>query len=165
MDYSPLPNDPDHPADSSPWGSASPRVDKFPASIGDMPPSPLSPQQQSSYGADRETQESSHDGAAGDDHQSTSPDLSERLQSAQLGDPDYVPGHQHGQQQSRSQPPARYQTGVRQQSRQNAPRYKLQAKITALERTGKKDPILRFDVHVCLPPHLRFARISSFFTK
>jgi hypothetical protein len=29
-----------------------------------------------------------------------------------------------------------------------APQYKLQAKITALERTGKKDPIIRFDVHV-----------------
>lgn len=27
--------------------------------------------------------------------------------------------------------------------------YKLQAKITALERTGKKDVILRFDVYVC----------------
>jgi len=31
-----------------------------------------------------------------------------------------------------------------------APQYKLQAKITALERTGKKDPIIRFDVHVRL---------------
>jgi hypothetical protein len=30
-----------------------------------------------------------------------------------------------------------------------APQYKLQAKITGLERTGRKDPILRFDVHVC----------------
>ncbi|EFX05781.1 vacuolar protein sorting-associated protein vps17 [Grosmannia clavigera kw1407] len=28
------------------------------------------------------------------------------------------------------------------------PKYKLQAKITALERTGRKDPILRFDVHI-----------------
>lgn len=31
------------------------------------------------------------------------------------------------------------------------PQLRLQAKITGLERTGKKDPILRFDVHVsCL---------------
>ena len=29
-----------------------------------------------------------------------------------------------------------------------SPQYKLQAKITGLERTGRKDPILRFDVHV-----------------
>lgn len=28
--------------------------------------------------------------------------------------------------------------------------YRLQAKITGLERTGKKDPLLRFDVHVCV---------------
>ena len=32
--------------------------------------------------------------------------------------------------------------------RQQASLYKLQAKITGLERTGRKDPILRFDVHV-----------------
>ncbi|KAI0399372.1 hypothetical protein F4802DRAFT_589866 [Xylaria palmicola] len=31
------------------------------------------------------------------------------------------------------------------------PQYKLQAKITGLERTGKKDPILRFDVHTNIP--------------
>ncbi|KAH8836727.1 hypothetical protein MCOR27_001428 [Pyricularia oryzae] len=31
------------------------------------------------------------------------------------------------------------------------PLYKLQAKITGLERTGRKDPILRFDVHTNLP--------------
>lgn len=28
------------------------------------------------------------------------------------------------------------------------PQFKLMAKVTGLERTGKKDPILRFDVHV-----------------
>ena len=37
---------------------------------------------------------------------------------------------------------------VLQQQRQHVPQYKLQAKITGLERTGKKDPILRFDVYV-----------------
>ncbi|RFU75416.1 vacuolar sorting-associated vps17 [Trichoderma arundinaceum] len=31
------------------------------------------------------------------------------------------------------------------------PQFRLQAKITGLERTGKKDPILRFDVHTNLP--------------
>lgn len=34
------------------------------------------------------------------------------------------------------------------QQRQHMPQYKLQAKITGLERSDKKDPILRFDVHV-----------------
>jgi len=38
-----------------------------------------------------------------------------------------------------------------QQQRQHVPQYKLQAKITGLERTGKKDPILRFDVYTNLP--------------
>lgn len=32
--------------------------------------------------------------------------------------------------------------------RQHMPQYKLQAKITGLERPAKKDPILKFDVHV-----------------
>ena len=31
------------------------------------------------------------------------------------------------------------------------PQYRLQVKITALERSAKKDPIFRFDVHVCWP--------------
>lgn len=35
-----------------------------------------------------------------------------------------------------------------QQSRQPQPQYKLQLKITGLERTAKKDPILRFDAYV-----------------
>ncbi|KAI1363006.1 hypothetical protein F5Y08DRAFT_329684 [Xylaria arbuscula] len=46
-----------------------------------------------------------------------------------------TPGIQHAQQPRR--PPG--------------PQYKLQAKITGLERTGKKDPILRFDVHTNIP--------------
>ena len=39
-----------------------------------------------------------------------------------------------------------------QPAKPTAPPPRLQAKITGLERTGKKDPILRFDVHVCLHP-------------
>ncbi|KAK4503147.1 hypothetical protein PRZ48_006574 [Zasmidium cellare] len=38
-----------------------------------------------------------------------------------------------------------------QQQRQHVPHYKLQAKITGLERPAKKDPILKFDVHTNLP--------------
>ncbi|KAI0159582.1 hypothetical protein GGR57DRAFT_430110 [Xylariaceae sp. FL1272] len=34
-----------------------------------------------------------------------------------------------------------------QQWRRPGPQFKLQAKITGLERTGKKDPVMRFDVH------------------
>jgi len=44
--------------------------------------------------------------------------------------------------------PSRYQPALRQNQQQNAPRYKLQAKITGIEGTGKKDMIVRFDVQV-----------------
>lgn len=65
---------------------------------------------------------------------------------------------QHAQQgyphQNQRTEPQRYHSGSRQppnpqaQSQSHRPHYKLQAKITSLERTGRKDPILRFDVHV-----------------
>jgi len=145
MDYSTISNDPDHPAGASPWGS--PRADRttFPASgTSDIPSSPLPGQAQSSEGLE-----------GGHDAERQTQDLSAQLQSAQLGDPDY-PQEQppfatqqspHADQQSQS--PTRYQTGLRQSnSRPPASVYKIQAKITGLERTGKKDPILRFDVHV-----------------
>lgn len=146
MDYSAISNDPDHPTGSSPWGS--PRADRntFPTSgNSDIPSSPLPGQEQSAESAE-----------GGPDRDVQSPDLSAQLQSAQIGDPDYVEGQSpFATQQSpnadhRSQLPARYQTGARQNSRPPAPApvYKIQGKITGLERTGKKDPILRFDVHV-----------------
>ncbi|KAI9852591.1 MAG: Vacuolar protein sorting-associated protein 17 [Thelocarpon superellum] len=47
--------------------------------------------------------------------------------------------------------PQRYHGAAKPASRTGAPQYKLQAKITGLERTGRKDPILRFDVHTNLP--------------
>lgn len=144
MDYSAISNDPEHPTGASPWGS--PRADRtsFPtAGNGDIPSSPLPGQHHSSETADRDEEAIAQ-----------AADLSAQLQSAQLGDPDYgeeqsqFAVHQSPADQQRQQLPARYQTGVRQPSRQPAPAYKIQAKITGLERTGKKDPILRFDVHV-----------------
>ena len=59
---------------------------------------------------------------------------------------------QQYQQPPRSAVPSRYHSGARTNQRQNLPQYKLQAKITTLERTGRKDPVLRFDVHVCQEP-------------
>lgn len=52
-------------------------------------------------------------------------------------------------QQHRSEP-QRYHPAARQpqHAQPQGPQYKLQAKITGLERTGRKDPILRFDIHV-----------------
>ena len=43
-----------------------------------------------------------------------------------------LPGRYHGGKQGQRQPPA----------------YKLQARITSIERVGKKDPSIHFDVHV-----------------
>jgi hypothetical protein len=51
-----------------------------------------------------------------------------------------------GQQQSQQPQPQQQQQARRPQ----APQFRLQAKITGLERTGRKDPILRFDVYVRL---------------
>jgi hypothetical protein len=145
MDYSTISNDPENPTGASPWGS--PRADRttFPTSgNGDIPSSPLPGQDRSSEAADRDN-----------DAVAQAADLSAQLQSPQLGDPDYgeepspLAAHQAPTaDQQRQQLPARFQTGLRQTSRPPAPVYKIQAKITGLERTGKKDPILRFDVHV-----------------
>ncbi|OJD23479.1 hypothetical protein ACJ73_05165 [Blastomyces percursus] len=146
MDYSSLPNDPEHPVGSSPWGSTSPRTDRtFPTS--EVPPSPLPPQQ-SPYGPDGERQQ---------DEESTTQGLSERLQGSQIDDhvhedhAPHLPSNYEQPSQQREQVSARYLTGARNKARPNAPHYKLQAKITGLERTGKKDPILRFDVHTNIP--------------
>ncbi|KAK6533695.1 Vacuolar protein sorting-associated protein 17 [Orbilia ellipsospora] len=43
------------------------------------------------------------------------------------------------------------QAGQQQQQQRPTVQYKLRAKVTGLERTGRKDPILRFDVHTNLP--------------
>ncbi|KZF22922.1 vacuolar protein sorting-associated protein 17 [Xylona heveae TC161] len=172
MDYSSLPHDPDNPTGASPW-SSSPQANRasFPPSSSDGPSSPFSgpspyssevgPGHQPGYSSDQDTAESSAFGrpeSAGLESPSEEsgehgkPDLSERLQSPQIGEHDY-PGHhqvrQHYQENIRPDP-QRYPSG-RQPPRQNQPQYKLQAKITGLERTGRKDPILRFDVHTNLP--------------
>ncbi|EEP79466.1 conserved hypothetical protein [Uncinocarpus reesii 1704] len=151
MDYSSISTDPDHPAGSSPWGSSSPRADRTTSSVADAPSPPLVPQHDSPY---TDATEHMRPSTANDQNS-----LPERLQSAHIDESnpgDSRAGWRHTSQTQnpnapRAQAPARYQTGARQQARQNAPNYKLQAKITALERAGKKDPILRFDVHTNIP--------------
>ncbi|KAF4155804.1 hypothetical protein CNMCM6069_007675 [Aspergillus lentulus] len=157
MDYSAITQDPDHPSGSDPWASPRATQTSYTASNNnnsDIPSSPLPPHHQPGYNGDQEGDDSgpkSSENGAPD-----SPDLSARLQSAQLGDPDYAveqPPYATQAQytnEPRSQLPARYQTGARQSTR-TGPAYKIQAKITGLERTGKKDPILRFDVHTNVP--------------
>lgn len=160
MDYSSISQDPDHPTGASPW--ASPRATEPaypPSSTSDIPPSPLPPQHQSPYEADGSSQPGEAvDSRAPGEGDIGSPSLSEQVQNTHIGETG-----QPGEQQARSQVPARYQ-GTRQNARQPAPVYKIQAKITGLERTGKKDPILRFDVHVSRISHVTAALVPALLT-
>ncbi|KAI9832772.1 MAG: hypothetical protein M1819_003992 [Sarea resinae] len=178
MDYSSLSNDLEHAAGASPW-SSSPQPNTPQPTGSDSPSaSPLASATQSAYASEPETanlqgvsggqgslvssehiRPQSSDTATGDeDAEQGKPDLAERLQYPQPGEHGYSP-HTPYQQQ----PQYRYQENVRPEpqryhhsarpagQRQHVPQYKLQAKITGLERTGRKDPILRFDVHTNLP--------------
>ncbi|KAL9576411.1 MAG: hypothetical protein Q9212_007119 [Teloschistes hypoglaucus] len=176
MDYSSLPNDPDHPVGSSPWNSSPQTTSHFGTpEPGSAPSSPLAKHSVSSTdhsppysedgdqqdGLDRRQQTAEDTTSAGEGSTQTTLDrpqgpplngqYQQQPQHTQQGrqQPGY-PNHQP-QQQQRSNIPSRYHTGARQNQRQNLPQYKLQAKITSLERTGRKDPVLRFDVHTNLP--------------
>ncbi|KAK3312413.1 hypothetical protein B0H66DRAFT_398507 [Apodospora peruviana] len=74
----------------------------------------------------------------------------DQTQSSQHGDlqrpSQGQPGGEYAQQQQQQ-----HQQQEQQARRPHQPQFKLQAKITGLERTGRKDPILRFDVHTNLP--------------
>ncbi|KAF8467418.1 Vps5 C terminal like-domain-containing protein [Kalaharituber pfeilii] len=60
------------------------------------------------------------------------------------------PEQQH-QQQRRQGPGAGPAGSQPQQQQRQVQQYRLQAKVTALERLGRKDPVIRFDVHTNLP--------------
>lgn len=144
---------------SSPWGSSSPRATRgFPQATPDSPESPQ-PIRGHSY---NQSQDSIPDspylpppdpaGAAvprdnrlpGEDTQGEQPaDVSNQAPSAYSNE---NPAQQYAGQPQQRPGAARYHN-----ARQNrpVPQYKLQAKVTALERTGRKDPVIRFDVYVC----------------
>lgn len=145
MDYSAISHDPADPAAPSPWGSVPPEQAAFAATHQ----SPYSDHDQASRPASSSAEQ--------EPTTPRSPGLSERVQNTHLGDEQRTeqspqsPPAQQGQatQPQKSQTPARYQTGARQNANKPpAPTYRLQAKVTGLERTGKKDPIIRFDVYV-----------------
>ncbi|TWU72889.1 Vacuolar protein sorting-associated protein 17 [Metarhizium rileyi] len=74
-------------------------------------------------------------------------------ESASESHPPASQAHQPaGDAQARASGVSRLAEQARQHSpAQKKPHFKLQAKINGLERTGKKDPVLRFDVHTNLP--------------
>ena len=143
MDYSAIAQDP---VGASPWGSPQADEATFP-SFTDIPPAPL-PADQSPLGESDQ----------GDD---PAKGVTDKLQNAHLDEADSPVEQQQpspalqGQNQ-RTTPPTRYHAAPRQQAKQAPPppppTYRIQAKITGLERTGKKDPILRFDVYVRRKP-------------
>jgi hypothetical protein len=147
MDYST--HDSDLPGGGDPWAS-SPQHNR--QSFGqpptsDIPSSPLpaqaSPYRQGSeqygYMGDQDAQNRPTTASSNGDH--AQPPHSAAYDAPQPQQ------HQQAQQQAptQGQQPQRYH-GTRPQRQQQ--HYKLQAKVTGLERNGKKDPILRFDVYV-----------------
>lgn len=169
MDYSQHQSDSENPSGASPWISSpqrTPRASYGTSISGSEPSSPfVNPSAYSSGGQEAP--------AAGSTDIMRTPIVEQEPDCGSQFGP--LPTEtQQGQQEQYSQiPPYQQQYPPRQQSnpqqqqqqsreqnpqskelagkKQKANHYKLQAKITGLERTmGKKDPILRFDVHVCL---------------
>lgn len=157
MDYTH--NDEGYAGGSSPWAS-SPQHNR--TSFGqpptsDLPSSPLPPPA-SPYGQDSEqygymgdnSQQQNRPGTASTENGETYPAPSQQQQQEQQQpsqDAPQLPQHPNAQQPApqQGQQPQRYH-GTRPQRQQQ--HYKFQAKVTGLERNGKKDPIIRFDVYV-----------------
>lgn len=158
MDYSATINDVEDPAGASPWGNSpasSPRTSRtgFGTLTGEPPSSPFRANSQTSNGPGQPV-------ASADDSQrpGTATTASETGDSTTLdADDSQLPSSAQSPQLEGGHAPAQLsQQEVADRTRRPAqPQYKLQAKITGLERTGKKDPILRFDVHVS-PRHHAF---------
>lgn len=167
MNYAADTNDAEHLAGPSPWGSSSPKADRtsFPTPSTDGLPSPTPALQQSPYADPHGSPTASrYHNVPGRSHQRTASTSSTDYDAETLApshQPQSVPpGSALGGEQPQSQQGQYAAQQQQQQQRQSAPRhqaarqqrhvpqYKLQAKITALERSGRKDPVLRFDVHV-----------------
>lgn len=159
MDYSSIQDDA---ADASPWGNSpatSPQHNQ--TSFREVPASPSRfPHPQPAGNGD----DASHPNASpfGTPASAQQPNLAAHTPSSD----DVSPHHDqsiHGgiEQQSnqgvvyeeRQEHPQHQQQHQQQARRPQQPQWKLQGKITGLERTGRKDLILRFDVYVsiCAP--------------
>ncbi|KAI1105819.1 vacuolar protein sorting-associated protein Vps17 [Jackrogersella minutella] len=173
MDYRSSIADDEHPAGPSPWGSspsASPRRNDSSFGALGNEHTPSSPYQygvqDSSNGFAQEdpgvnafrrpgTASSTASTAAYDPSEQYAPSQSdagaeaEQQQQQQQQQTPSTPQRSQAQGQPSNESPS---SGREQQpQRPRGPQYKLQAKITGLERTGRKDPILRFDVHTNIP--------------
>lgn len=185
MDYSASIHDAEHPAGASPWGNspaASPQPNQttFGTLGGGHPPaSPSAFATQISgngFGPDHDDvgfSSPDHGFGRRPDTASTAAGSDTQTQTTETPRGDTPAGqHQSGAFQdedestSMAHDPNRLSGDTARASQEQAqarkptqPQYKLQAKITGLERAARKDPILRFDVHVSpdyssLPPYL-----------
>lgn len=171
MDYSASIHDADHPSEASPWGNsptASPQANQttFGSIVGESPASPPAFASQISgngFGAgnddggfgssdhgfrrpgtastvsetDTQTNTQGNEPVEGDGPVDYRQFLDENQAPPQAHDANRLSGDTA--RPSQDQPPPR---------KPSKPVEKLQAKITGLERAARKDPILRFDVHV-----------------
>lgn len=166
MDYSSSIHDPENPTGASPWGNSpqsSPRRTRTDFGANDNGEPPLF-QSEVSHNGSTNGQDRGFDSGEAEYRRPTTAstadsrtDENEPLGSQQQ---QYEQPRQQSQQQYPTQDTPKHaadqahgQQGQEQQQQQQQrrppqPQYKLQAKITGLERTGRKDPILRFDVHV-----------------
>jgi hypothetical protein len=163
MDYSATLHDSDNPGGASPWGNSpgsSPQHHQTSfGSLDDPPNSPFRYQTSGSAGLSQNHSDDLDENAfrrpdtastASGGHDADTEDSRTLAPSDAFGDENRQPETpQKSQEQERAAKPA--QAGQEGQSRRPPqPQLRLQAKITGLERAGKKDPILRFDVHVGL---------------
>ncbi|GAP82626.1 putative PX domain-containing protein [Rosellinia necatrix] len=170
MDYrSPIQDD-EHPAGASPWGSPPPTPQRNASNYnpisGSQSPAPYqygSREAGNGFasedpGIDAFRRPNTASSTASTTEYQPS-EQSEPSQQAGLGSgpeaqqsaPQQQPPPQGGPPSNAAPSDAQGTQQGQQPRRPPGPQYKLQAKITGLERTGKKDPILRFDVHTNIP--------------
>lgn len=169
MDYSATMQD-DHPAGASPWGNSptsSPGQQRtgFGSILGEGTPVPafhngLAQDQEGGFGSQDTSfrrpntasttsgtepgnDESATAAFSGSQHHGTSTPFGHDAETGQETPPKAPDNGSAPASESQGQQSQR-------PSQPQKPLYRLVAKITGLERTGKKDPILRFDVHVSL---------------
>jgi hypothetical protein len=167
-------------AEASPWGnspSSSPRRDRtaFSAGAGEPPNSPFrypssnnGLPDEGGFGAsdseyhrpDTASTVSQSEEPQTEEAASAEPESHPSQQQSFAGEQGPLSPQPPAQQQQQQAPPHTRDQPQRAQERPQQPRkppppqFKLQAKITGLERTGRKDPILRFDVHVRPDSHV-----------
>ncbi|KAI1018323.1 hypothetical protein LB505_001253 [Fusarium chuoi] len=171
MDYSSTIHDVEDPAGDSPWGNSpvsSPSRNNIaafnPASADAPPPFRYNTQSSNGLSQDQPASESEEfqrpgtattaSGTEDGTEASGTLNTSEAQSQSTAAEPSAGEDGQsqaHSQQHSQAGAPASQSGQDQHPPKPAGPQYRLQAKITGLERTGKKDPILRFDVHTNIP--------------